>query len=129
MIKRAVQKEADLFRVGCKTGPTILFHISGVKELELRYYIHPYHTCSNLYASVAAASGVAMECFQLYYQKDGDLQRIIGSLPLSMIIQGYEPIFLRMEFIEAIKSFAISPYFTIFHHISQKVYKMILIDC
>jgi hypothetical protein len=34
MIKRAVQKEADFFRVGRETGPTILFHLSGVEELE-----------------------------------------------------------------------------------------------
>jgi hypothetical protein len=42
---------------------------------------------------VAAASGVAMERFQLYDQKNGDLRGIIGPLPLSVIIEEYEPIF------------------------------------
>jgi hypothetical protein len=60
IIERAVQKEADFFRVDCETGSTILVHISGVKELELRSSIYLYHTCDNLYASVAATSGESL---------------------------------------------------------------------
>jgi ubiquitin C-terminal hydrolase len=107
MIERAVQYEADFFKIGSQFGTTIQVHLSGIKDVSFEYSIHPYHTCRRLYATVDHVTGVSMLKFELYYGGRG----LIGSMPLSAFVEDYDPVELRMETIESIQPFAVAPHF------------------